>query len=422
MKIFTISRQSGRALLANKGRSLLTILGIVIGIGSVIALMALGSGVKQYITGQISTLGSTTLTVMPGADFAQATSSASSSSSKSGSGLAGRGGGGGSFGESVSSLTADDLKTLQDKTKNPDVALAAGLVNGSGVYSDQRFSVIGSSPVLFQIRTRTIDKGSFFTDQDVTDKNKVVDLGHDIASQLFGTDDPIGKTVQIGNDNYKVIGVNAATTETSIQNPNTLVYAPYTAVMDTLGTDRFSNISATATSENTVNQAKTEIENTLLTGHNIKDLKLADFSVSTPADLLSTVGSITGVLTSLLSGIAAISLLVGGIGIMNIMLVSVTERTREIGLRKAVGAKSSDIVVQFLIESIILTLTGGVLGIVVGYLLATIAGHYIGFPPIITTNAIGLAVGISAFIGLVFGVYPAIRASRLNPIDALRYE
>lgn len=417
MKILTIARQSGRALLANKGRSLLTVLGIVIGIGSVIALMALGSGVQKYITGQISTLGATTLTIMPGAEFSQATSSTTTSGAN-----ARPGGGQGSFGQSVSSLSVDDLKSLEDKQKNPDVALVAGMVSGSGIYGDQKFSVIGSTPVLIKIIPRTVEKGNFFTDQDVTDRSKVIVLGFDIGQNLFGTDDPIGKITQISKDNYRVIGVNGKTNETSIQNPNNMTYVPYTALMDTLGTDKFSNMEATATNESTVDKAKVEIENTLMANHGIKDLKLADFSVATPADLLSTVGSITGILTSLLSGIAAISLLVGGIGIMNIMLVSVTERTREIGLRKAVGAKSSDIVVQFLIESIILTLTGGVLGIAVGYLLASIAGHFIGFPPIITTNAVLLAVGISAFIGLTFGVYPAIRASRLNPIDALRYE
>ena len=169
-------------------------------------------------------------------------------------------------------------------------------------------------------------------------------------------------------------------------------------------------------------KAKKEIQDTLLTNHEINELKLADFSVNTPTDLLSTVGNITGILTSLLSGIAAISLLVGGIGIMNIMLVSVTERTREIGLRKAVGARTSDILVQFLTEAVILTLLGGIFGIGLGVLLGKVAGHFIGFAPVTTNSSIFMAVGISAVIGIIFGLYPAASAAKLNPIDALRYE
>lgn len=417
MKIIILCRQSIKAIFANKGRSFLTVLGIIIGIGSVIALMSLGSGVKGYITKQINTLGTTTIIVTPGGDLAQATSG---SGGRIGSNSNNNRGGFG--GESTSTLTVADYNSLQDKTKNPDVDLVAGNVSGSAIYGDNRFSVIGATTSLFQIRGRTIGNGQLFSDQDITNKNKVVDLGYDLAKNLFANDNPLGKSLTIGNDSYQVIGVFDQATETTYQNPNNIAYAPYTTLMDSLGTDRFSNFSVTATSETTVSQAKTEIQNTLLSNHNIKDLKLADFSVSTAADLLTTIGSITGILTALLSGIAAISLLVGGIGIMNIMLVSVTERTREIGLRKAVGAKTSDILVQFLIEAVILTLAGGILGIVQGIVVGRVAGHFIGFAPIITQNAIFLAVGISMLIGLIFGIYPAYRAARLNPIDALRYE
>lgn len=416
MKLLTISKQSMKAIFANKGRSILTVLGIVIGIGSVIALMSLGSGVKDYITRQINTLGTNTLMVTPGADLSGATSGGVGNNPGSNRGPSGFGG------EGSSTLTIADYNSLLDKTKNPYIDLVSGNVNGSGIYSDQRFTVIGTTTSLFKIRDRSVGSGQLFNDQDIANKNKVIDLGYDMAKNLFSDQDPIGKTLKIGSDDYKIIGVFSQATETSFQNPNTIVYAPYTSVMDSLGTDRFANFSITATNENTVNSTKTEIQNTLLANHNIKDLKLADFSVSTAADLLSTVGNITGILTALLSGIAAISLLVGGIGIMNIMLVSVTERTREIGLRKAVGAKTSDILVQFLIEAIFLTLTGGILGIGLGILMGTIAGRFVGFSPVLTENAILLAVGISMLIGLVFGIYPAARAARLNPIDALRYE
>jgi putative ABC transport system permease protein len=421
MKLYILAKQSMRAIFANKGRSLLTVLGIVIGIGSVIALVSLGNGVKNYITGQINTLGPNTLTVSPGNDIAQASSS-SSSSSKSGVGGGGFGGGGGGALGAASTLTEADLTALTNKKKNPDVDQVSGNVNGTAISGDNRFQVIGTTENLFQIRDRSIGTGVIFSNSDVTNKAKVADIGYDLANTLFGSKNPIGQTITIGTSSYKIIGVFQQAKETSISNPNNTAYIPYTSAFDDLGTNKFNSFSITAINSNQVNQAQTEIQNTLLKNHNIKDAKLADFSVSTAADLLSTISTITSTLTSLLSGIAAISLLVGGIGIMNIMLVSVTERTREIGLRKAVGAKTSDILTQFLIEAIFLTLSGGIIGIALGYGLGALAGHFIGFPPVVTSSAILLAVGISALIGIIFGLYPALKAARLNPIDALRYE
>ncbi len=418
MKILTITNQSVGAIFTNKGRSFLTVLGIVIGISSVIALISLGAGVKSYVTKQIGNLGTTTLIVEPGAGFGQQTNNASSSS---GNGIGG-GRSGGETGGGVSTLTVADYNSLLDKTKNPDIGSVAGSVDGSGIYGNQRFSVTGVTISQFMIRNLSASSGRLFSDQDVTAGNKVIVLGSNLATNLFGNANPLGKTLTLGSDSYQVIGVLSKTNESSFNNPNLIAYAPYTATMDSLTTQKFNLLTVLATSQNSVSAAKTEIQNTLLKNHNISDLKLADFSVTTPADLLSTVGNITGTLTALLSGIAAISLLVGGIGIMNIMLVSVTERTHEIGLRKAVGAKTSDILFQFLIEAIFLTLAGGVLGIALGYLMAKIAGHYIGFSPVTTESSILLAVGISALVGLIFGTYPALRAAKLNPIDALRYE
>lgn len=417
MKLFTLTRQSLKSIFSNKGRSFLTVLGIVIGISSVIALISLGTGVKDSITAQISSLGTTTLTVMSGSGFGE------------GGGRIGGGpgqqnnAGGGRVGGGTSTLTKADFATLQDKKKNPHVSLVAGNVSGSGIYnSTQAFTVQGTSTSLFAIRGFTVQKGAAFTESDVTNSNKVAVLGADVATNLFGTTNPVGKTLTIGSDTYTIIGVFNKSSENSFNNTNFNVFIPYTAAMSTLSVEKFNNFVVQATNENTVANAKAEIQGSLLSNHNIKELKLADFNVSTPADLLSTVGNVTGILTSLLSGIAAISLLVGGIGIMNIMLVSVTERTKEIGLRKAVGAKTRDILVQFLIEAVMLTLTGGLLGIILGYAMGQAAGRYVGFAPVVTFNAVLLAVGISTAVGLVFGIYPAARASRLNPIDALRYE
>jgi len=421
MKFFILMKQSIKAIFSNKGRSALTVLGIVIGIGSVIALMALGSGVQAYISNQIGALGTTTLIISNGGGMAAATSSSSAGSS-SNIGAGQQNARSGAMGESASALTVSDYELLQDKTKNPDISSVVGVISGSGTYSDLRFSVTGANTAIFAINSLSVGKGSLFTDANVGNKDKVAVLGSDTATNLFGTDEPINKSILVGKDTYTVVGVLAAAKGSTFNNPNDMVYVPYTAAFVSLGTDRFSRFTVKANSDSVVDSAKTEIENTLMSSHNIKEKKLADFSVSTSADLLSTVSSITNILTSLLSGIAAISLLVGGIGIMNIMLVSVTERTREIGLRKAVGAKTKDILIQFLIEAIFLTLAGGILGIGLGWGLGAITGHFVGFSAVLTQSAIILAVGISTAVGIVFGIYPAARAAKLNPIDALRYE
>jgi putative ABC transport system permease protein len=275
---------------------------------------------------------------------------------------------------------------------------------------------------MFEVNKLKIDQGKLFTQSDVEAKNKVIVLGTELSTNLFDKKNPLDQSVTIGADTYQVIGVLAKTEGNNFSNPNLTAYLPYSTAFDSLQTEKFNTISVRASDDTHIDKAKDEITVTLLADHNIQDEKLADFSVSTSADLLTTVGNITGILTSLLSGIAAISLLVGGIGIMNIMLVSVTERTREIGLRKAVGAKISDILIQFLVEAIFLTLTGGIIGIGLGYLLARVAGQFISITPITTSGSIWLAVGISTLVGLIFGIYPAAKAAKLSPIDALRYE
>jgi putative ABC transport system permease protein len=419
MKLWMIFKQSIKAIFANKGRSFLTILGIIIGIGSVIALIALGEGASANISSRIATLGTTNLTVMPG----------SGPSNRGNNGHFGGppgGNGGPTGGQSASTLTTNDLKSLSDNSKHPQIKAVSGSVSSSAIFKvdgqDQRSTVLGTSVSYFAINNLSVNTGRLYNSTDIDQRSKVVVLGSQLVTDLYKNNDPIGKTLTIENDNYQVIGVLKQAEESGFGNPNTQVYIPYTAAMDTFKVNNLSTITVQAQSEDVVDQVKSDVQNTLLANHDIKELKLADFSVNSPKDLLSTVESILSLLTSLLAGIAAISLLVGGIGIMNIMLVSVTERTREIGLRKAVGAKTRDILVQFIIESVLLTLTGGILGIGLGFLISTILGSYVEFTPIITMQAILLAVGVSISIALIFGIYPAAKAARLNPIDALRYE
>ena len=416
-----ILKQALKAIFANKGRSFLTVLGIIIGIGSVIALISMGNGVQNEIDSQIKQLGTNTLTVMPGASrFSQP------ESTKNGGGF----GGGqaareGAIG-SVSTLNETDLLTLSDTTKHPDIKYVNGNITGSTVVptsnGDLRASVTGGAVSFFPISGVNIETGREYTQAEVNKRSKVAILGRQTYSDIYGTDIAVGKKITIAGADYEIIGVLAHKDESGFQSFNDGVYVPYTAAMDSFKNSNFSAMRLESTSEKTVDAAKEDITNTLLANHGITDPKLADFTVMSSKDLLATVSTITGLLTSLLAGIAAISLVVGGIGIMNIMLVSVTERTREIGLRKAVGAKTTDILLQFIIEAVVLTLVGGLLGIALGYGIGLAATKYLGFAPIVTPQALLLAVGVSSAVGLVFGIYPAAKAARLNPIDALRYE
>ena len=418
MRITAAVSQSNRAILANKGRSFLTILGIVIGIGSVIALTGLGQGASNTISSRISSLGTKNLTITPGATDLSAATASSGQSSQSRQTTPGAG-----LGAGGSSLTEQDLTSLSDTTKHPTIAYVSGMINGSTILSaggeDRRFSVAGTVPAAFNINQLVISSGSLWTQTDVNAKAAKLVLGSQAASDLGSK---LGDTLKIDTRSYTVIGILKAADESGLADPNSELYVPYTTVTDLFQTDRFSRMTVQTTSESQVDAAKQDIENTLLANHGITNAKLADFSVLSSKDLLSTVSQITGLLTAFLAGIAAISLLVGGIGIMNIMLVSVTERTREIGLRKAVGAKTRDILAQFLIEAVILTVIGGIFGIILGELISAVAGHFIGFSASITMSSIVLAVGVSSIIGVVFGLYPAGRAAKLSPIDALRYE
>lgn len=410
MKFLSILKQSFKAIMANKVRSFLTVLGIIIGIGSVIGLMSLGTGVKDSINKQINSLGSTNLTIMSGFNMYTRESYASDpqKAQQASSSMLGN----------SQTLTQEDLQALEEISAD-EISGVAGYISSPIILkingTEKRATVIGMSSEYFAVYGFSLSSGELPVGKEIV-------LGHQLANDMFGSTDVIGKKISVMGTELTISGVLALQSETQFSNPNLQAYISDKEAFEIFDTNNYTSIIAKATSDQTVDNAKTLIEDTLLKTHKIDDKSLADFSVTSSKDLLSTIDSVMSMLTSFLAGIAAISLLVGGIGIMNIMLVSVTERTREIGLRKALGARTSDILVQFMTEAVVLTLIGGIFGIVIGYVIGIMAGKFLEFSGIVTLDSIFLAVGISSFIGIAFGIYPAARAAKLNPIDALRYE
>ncbi len=427
--------QAFRAIGRNKGRSFLTMLGIIIGIASVIALVAVGNGASNSVTGRISSLGTSVITIRSGA--------APQGGSQGGVLGAGLGGGGqrmvrvengGPNAKGVeATLTTADLKDAKDNAKAWNLTSVAAYTSSnseitldskdsSGNNLTVRMAVSGTEPSYFGIQSLTFAEGKSFSDSDVTNANKVVVLGSQAASDIFGADNPMGKTIKLEDDTYTVIGVLKSKEESGFNNANRQIYVPVSSAQATYSLTNYSAIYAKATNDSAVESAKNAINAKLLSNHSKTD-KTADFSISTPQDLLNTIKQSTGVFTTLLAGIASISLVVGGIGIMNIMLVAVSERTREIGLRKAIGARTRDILQQFVFESVLLCLAGGLIGIAIGALTAANLSKVLtGITPVVSMDSVLLAVGVSTLVGLVFGIYPAAKAARLNPIDALRYE
>lgn len=406
-ELFETVKISLTALKANKMRSALTMLGIVIGVTSVILLVSIGTGLKNYITKQLEGLGANTLFVFPG-EFEIAP--------------AGGGGGGPSgampgAGIAASKFTFNHLNDLKRGGQTIKAVMGYTENNGTMRYKGKTHitQVSGTGPEYPEIRNQKVILGSFFTASQYNSAKRVAVLGKSAAEELFGEENPVGKTFTISDQHYTILGVLEAKGAFGGIDVDDIVLIPATTAMRQFDMEYIQSFWIQSQSSQTISQTKEEVEKILL-----KTLKKDEFSVLDTQSILSVISQVLGVLTAALGGIAAISLIVGGIGIMNIMLVSVTERTREIGLRKAVGATPKNILVQFLIEAVVLSFVGGAIGIFLGSLGALVINHFIATT--VTLWSIILAFGVSALVGIIFGVAPAAKASRLNPIEALRYE
>jgi len=412
MSILEGLRLALNGLLSNRLRSGLTMLGILIGVSAVILLVGVGNGASYAVQQQIQSLGSNLLTVFP-------------SNAKAAGGIQQ------GFG-TASTLTVDDVTAIANPQTSPDVVAAIPNVGGRAqlIYQNQNWntSLTGTTQDFPSVRNYDIASGQFFTAADVNAASKVAVLGQTVVQNLFSGSDPIGQVIKVNRQSFRVIGVFAQKGSSGgFNNQDDVIVVPITAAWDYLLGGRGRNVQqiyVEASSAQATTAASAEVTQVLLDRHHISDPTLADFQILSQQDVLNSANQSTGVLTLMLGAIAGISLVVGGIGIMNIMLVTVTERTREIGIRKAIGARRRDILMQFLIESMFLSGLGGALGILVGFGLARVLPLVVSAlpTPIISTPSVFMAFGISVGIGLFFGLYPANRAARLRPIEALRYE
>lgn len=395
------------ALWANKMRSLLTMLGIIIGVGAVIAMVSIGMGVRKQVEDSIASLGSNMLIIN-----ASATKNAAGVRQAAGSNVR---------------LKLDDAEAIKKKIKDveyvsPQVQRNYQIVNGNQNWNTQ---VVGVIPDYMYIRSLSIANGTFITEKDVESRARVAVIGTTVASNLFGEDvNPVGKNIRINNDPFKVIGILESKGQSSVgQDQDDTVIVPLTTAMTRImAIDYVQQISVQVVSADKMDSVQAEIENLMRQRHKITGDKEDDFTVRNLTSIMETMTSTSTMLTILLGSVAGISLLVGGIGIMNIMMVSVTERTREIGIRKALGATYNNIMFQFLIEAVFVGIIGGLIGVGVGVSLATAIAQFGGFTTVITIEPIIISFMFSVGISLFFGIYPARKAAKLDPIEALRYE
>ncbi len=403
MSILESLANAFRGLLSNKLRSILTMLGVIIGVGAIITTTSIGEGAKADITERIQTLGANILAVRPGQSMFRGRSSA----------------------DARRSLTVEDLGILRERGQTfgyvtPEISSRAQV---KYLNKNTNTTIIGTSPEYLVTANYTVENGKFFGENDILYRKRVCVLGKTVVDNLFDKKDPVGNTVKIRNISFHILGVMKEKGATGFRNPDDQVFIPYsTAMKRVFGSEYLSSISLQANSDKLIQKAELEVTELLRKQHQIPINKDLDFHVRNQAEFMETLEESSQTFTNMILGIAVVSLLVGGIGIMNIMLVSVTERTKEIGLRKAVGAQRLDILVQFLVESTTLALIGGIVGIGVGIIGADMVPSLWGWRTVISPFYGILSFIVSALVGVFFGAYPAWKAAKLHPIDALRHE